>query len=781
MSHPPRDIAPASASPCHRPLLLAAVLVAFAVRLYHLGGESLWYDETVSVYLSRLPLPAMFAHTAGDIHPPGYYALLHAWQALTVPSLAHGLEFLYAFPSLVFGLLALPLLYALGRRLFGPRTGLAALWLGAFAPFLVWYSQEVRMYTLGAFLGLLCLWALLKFCDPAPPSSRKGVLQEGGPPGRRSSRKGVLQEGSGARRRRYAWLAVYILAAAAGLYTLYYFLFLLAALNLIALLLTWLNPDPDSTRRGRYTAIWLGAQLAVLLLWLPWLPVFWRQATDPPVPPWRTPWDSLSAFAGSLAETLAALLVGQTPPGGITPAPGSPPAAGPGWPWAIVTVLLLVGMLLLGITRAGRRTTDWARTRLWLAVATVLLYVFVPITILYAATLLGTPIYHVRYLALYAPLFLLVPAWLVANATSLRTWLGACMWAALLATFALALFAYWTNPFYRADDHRAAVADLAQRWRPGDAILANAGWIYPILTTYWPGGVTDNATAGSAAAAVGDPGGGHPDAGTSQPPPLQPPLRLSDYTQIAASQATTTPLVVRSGSVDGPPSLGWGDPSSDFFAISQDDTTAALAALAGHARRIWHYRLYDTVSDPTGAIRTWLATNTLTSTETIIPGRDYGQLQLFTTPLGAPSPAGSPLTTTLATFGGAVDLVAAAVPTTITGGSYLYADLLWHAQPPLATFGADLSTSLRLYDAGGQQVAQADGPLHAAPTRTWDPALLYPQSIALPIPAGLAPGPYSLQIIVYRQDDAAALPVDANGEQMWEIGEIEVWQTISGK
>ena len=164
-----------AASRWHRPLLLAAILVGFAVRLYRLGAESLWYDETVSVYLSRLSLPAMFAHTAGDIHPPGYYALLHAWQALTAPSLAHGLEFLYAFPSLFFGLLALPLLYALGRRLFGPRTGLAALWLGAFAPFLVWYSQEVRMYTLGAFLGLLCLWSLLKFCDPSP--SRKTPLR----------------------------------------------------------------------------------------------------------------------------------------------------------------------------------------------------------------------------------------------------------------------------------------------------------------------------------------------------------------------------------------------------------------------------------------------------------------------------------------------------------------------------------------------------------------------------------------------------------------------------
>ena len=727
----------------HRPLTLAAILVAFAVRLYHLGAESLWYDETVSVFLSRLPLQAMVAHTAGDIHPPGYYALLHAWQALTWPTLAHGLEFLYAFPSLFFGVLALPLLYAIGRRLFGLRTGLAALWLGVFAPFLVWYSQEVRMYTLGAFLGLLCLWAMLKFTAPGPAL--------GDVP--RSTRSGT----------QFGWLAVYVLAAAGGLYTLYYFLFLLIALNLAALLYIWLHENGETSSRGRRLGTWLAAQAAVLLLWLPWLPTFWRQSTDPPVPPWRTPWGSLAAFFQSLQETLAALLVGQTPPAGITLPGGAGPSAGPAWPWAIVTTLLLVGMLVLAVTRAGRRTTEQARRDLWLAVATVLLYVFLPITILYGATLLGTPIYHARYLALYAPLFLLVPAWLVVNASSLRTGLGAAMWAGLLAAFALSLLAFWTNPIYRADDHRTAVAGLAQRWRPGDAILANAGWIYPILTTYWPGG------------AAGTFNGASLSPESSAPPPLQPLVRISDYAQSAGQLALDTPLVVRSGSVDGPPSLGWDDPASDFFAISQADTIAALNTLAQHARRIWHYRLYDTVSDPNGAIRTWLATNTMTVTETPIPGRDYGQVQLFTTPLGAPVSISGPITTTIFSFGGdAITLIAFNVPPTVTAGSYLYADLLWRAESSLAALPADLSASLRLYDATGQMVAQVDGPLHDTPTRAWDPTFLYPQSAALPIPANLAPGLYSLEMVLYRQDNTEALSLDTSGQHVWRLTYVGV-------
>jgi uncharacterized membrane protein len=737
-----------SAPLVHRLFLLAAILTAFAIRLHALGAESLWYDETVSVHLARLPLAAMVAHTAGDIHPPGYYALLHAWQLLATPSLAGGLEFLYAYPSLFFGVLAVPMLLVLGRRLLGQRTGLAAAWLGAFAPFLVWYSQEVRMYTLGAFLGLLCLWALLKVVTPPPTATES-------------------PEPRGAAANIYGFLAVYVVAAAAGLYTLYYFLFLLVALNAIALLYLWGDWDAPAPSRARRTLLWLGAQAAILLLWLLWLPTFWRQATEPPVPPWRVPWDSVGSLLAGLSETFAALLVGQAPPGGAVlssfgPPLGSPHAAGAAWPWALITLLVLGATLFLAVTRAGRRTTGRARRNLLLGVATILLYVFVPIGILYIATAAGAPIYHVRYLSLYAPLFLLAPAWLVVNAMHLRTWLGALLWAGLLASFALALLAFWTNPLYRADDHRAAVADLAQRWRPGDVILANAGWIYPILTTYWPGGAAGFPTNADPLGTNG-----------SMPPPLLPPRRLSDYTQKAPPVDAERPLVVRSGSVDGSDTLGWGNPESDFFAISAADTLTALDHLAASARRIWHYRLYDTVSDPKGIMRDWFATNTMTSTTAPIPGRDFGQVQLFITQSGAPAAARSALAP-VATFGDAVALVAATPPHTVTASSFLYTTLAWQALPALAALPTDLSLSLRLYDENGAAVAQADGPLHDLPTRGWDTTLLHEQVAAIPVPASLAPGMYTLGLVVYRQDNAEALPLTATGGQVWMLGAIEV-------
>jgi uncharacterized membrane protein len=137
-----------------RLLLLLGLLVGFALRLYRLGATSLWYDETVSVALAQKSIPALLHHTAGDIHPPGYYLLLHFWQQITQPTPAFGLEFLYAWPSLWCGLLVVALLFALGRRLASPAVALVGLWLAAINPYQIWYSQEVRMYTLGALLGL---------------------------------------------------------------------------------------------------------------------------------------------------------------------------------------------------------------------------------------------------------------------------------------------------------------------------------------------------------------------------------------------------------------------------------------------------------------------------------------------------------------------------------------------------------------------------------------------------------------------------------------------------
>ena len=56
--------------------------------------------------------------------------------------------------SAFLGTLYLPPLYLLGRRLLSPPVALLATVLAAINPFLVWCSQEARMYALVATLTL---------------------------------------------------------------------------------------------------------------------------------------------------------------------------------------------------------------------------------------------------------------------------------------------------------------------------------------------------------------------------------------------------------------------------------------------------------------------------------------------------------------------------------------------------------------------------------------------------------------------------------------------------
>jgi uncharacterized membrane protein len=687
---------------------LLGLLVAFALRLFRLGAESLWYDETVSALLASKPVSELIAHTAGDIHPPGYYLLLHGWRLLAQPSLAHGLEFLLAFPSLWFGMVGVVLLFAVGRKLFGAEVGLLALGLAAVHPFQILYSQEVRMYTLAAACGLLCLWALLCALDGKRP---------------------------------LLWLAVYVASATVGVYSLYYFVFLWIALNGVALWTPWRKRVGATDKSGTATTLWLVAQGLVLLLWLPWLPIFWRQITEPPVPPWRTPWPSGAAFAQSLAEGFAALWVGQTVP------------AETAWFWFVATCLLVVATLLAGqrvtpAERAGSEPQNASRPVRPAGLPVVLLYVFAPFLLLVVLSLAVTPLYHVRYLFPFAGPFLL---WIAVAIAGLRRW-GAWPAAAALVLYmgvaGWSLSQFWFDPRHRADDHRGAVAYLADQWRPGDAILVNAGWVYPALEVYWP------------VEQVGP--------FSSLPPPLAASTRLTDLGEEIPAQA---PEPVRTGSVDGPSSLGWGNPHSDFFAISAAETSYALTQLAGQSDRIWHYRLYDTVSDPTSLIRTWLETNTQLLADQPISGRDFLRLQLYQT-AHTDEPGNA---TTGPTFGDAVQLTQTHFEPEATAGRHFYVQLSWWALPALGTRTSDLALSLRLYDPDGALVAQADsGPL--PPTSTWERGASYRTPLSLPIPVATQPLTATLALVVYDQNSGEPLETTtaAGPAQMLTLGEVWV-------
>jgi len=698
--------------------LLLGLLTAFALRLYHLGSESLWYDETVSVLLARKSIPALLTHTAGDIHPPGYYLLLHVWQQLTTPSLRHGLEFLFAWPSLWWGVLIVALTYALGRRLFQKPIAFLALWLAAIHPYQIWYSQEVRMYTLGALLGLLAFWALLRYFGVRTP----GTLTTKQPVGQRR------------------WLLCYALCGALGLYTLYYFLFLLLSLNVIALWVlfsAWRTNSATAAvipaqERSHWRLLafgWIKAHLLLLLLWLPWLPIFWRQATNPPVPPWRA-MDSLRVV---LSESVSALLSGQS-----APAPAH-------WIWLLVALLFFAVALVQYATYRAER----------LSLLLVSIYTLLPLATLLTLSVVVTPLYHSRYLMLYAPPLVLLLAALLQNIYTRHRLLAGGLLLLLVTVNGWSLRAFWVDPAFQSDDHRAAVAQLAAEWRPGDLILVNAGWVYSALQTYWPTELSD--------------------ANAATPPPLQAIVRLHDYAaDVAQTEGTATgPIVVRSGSVDGAAQLGWGDPASDFFALDAAATTAALQTLRQHYTRIWHYRLYDTVNDPNALIRHWLEDQGTRLLDQPIAGRDFLRLQLYrvanddgssgdlVAPEEQPSIAGLQL------------LAATPVSPTVAAGDNAYLFTHWQRNHDAADLPAVVSVSLRLYDERGVLLAQQDETPLTQPAH-WSTESPTALTLALPISVATQPGLYSVQLLLYDGSTGAALAPSGSQDLQVAVGTLTV-------
>ena len=64
--------------------------------------------------------------------------------------------------SVIFAIACIPVAYWVGRAAFDRVTGWYCAALAAFDPFLTYYAQETRMYTLEAFLGLVATLAWVR-------------------------------------------------------------------------------------------------------------------------------------------------------------------------------------------------------------------------------------------------------------------------------------------------------------------------------------------------------------------------------------------------------------------------------------------------------------------------------------------------------------------------------------------------------------------------------------------------------------------------------------------
>ncbi len=287
---PPRPHLPLPVTPFELAVLIALLLLGAALRFYQLGLQSLWLDEAASVAFASGDLDYIMRFTfSKEPNPPLYYIVLHYWM-----DLFGDCEVSVRFPSALAGSLSLPIVWLIGRRLFGRTAGLAACFAMVISPFHIWLSQEARAFAL---LTLMVLWAAFSLHEAARLDSSRW------------------------------WLSFFL----ASLMAMYLHLFGFIAIVSIILASPLLGfPLANYIRQA------LATFFASLLLYLPWLHSLLNQFGEPQ---WRSQVDLIEMFR----QALKTLPMGEQ---------FLWDAAGKGW--LVWSALLLVAVFTVLVGRRAR-------------------------------------------------------------------------------------------------------------------------------------------------------------------------------------------------------------------------------------------------------------------------------------------------------------------------------------------------------------------------------------------------------------------------------------------
>ncbi|KQZ82730.1 hypothetical protein ASD60_09670 [Pseudomonas sp. Root562] len=321
---------PVSQQRLYRAGLMALVMLALLLRFHGMSVPVIWYDEAFSVLLSERSPALIWAATARDVHPPLYYVILHYWVLLFGHSVI-SLRGLSAVADVGALMLCLKLMSLVATRRATIFAGLMLVLL----PLSLRYSQEVRMYTLLGFWLMAATVALV--CWSRQPQARLYAI-------------------------------AYVLLMAAAFYTHYF-----AALCVLVHWLYW-SGFGDGEPAALPIRKWLMANVAIVALYLPWLPNLIDQLRRMDGLEWVAPttWEMLPGLVSRCIMMVS--------------------ATGGGLWWALLVTALMLACCVLALRygRADRRST-------FLLMA----YFFVPAIAVFLVSLI-IPVFVTRYLVFAA-------------------------------------------------------------------------------------------------------------------------------------------------------------------------------------------------------------------------------------------------------------------------------------------------------------------------------------------------------------------------------------------
>ncbi len=386
--------------------MLAITLIALALRGYHSGFYHLWYDETFTAWTVAQSLRDILWISVQDVvHPPLYYILLSGWTRLVGSS-----EFALRATSVGLGVLGVPLLYQLGWRGWSRRVGIAAAFLWAFAPYVVWYAQDARMYALLTAVGLA---AVLCLARALPSGSSK-------------------------------WLLANAVLNLVGLYTHYFYLFLILGQYLYLAL---------SFRRHRHAFWrWFLVNGIAALLYLPWLVAILLRGIQRAQIAW------VPALSLEIAwQTVWELVAGKERPVTV---------------WAALGLVVLVTGLVTEALKGRLRRRSSVPGLQWTQLLTPL--------VLVALISLRRPLFHSKFLQISVPSFLLLAS--AGLFRLFRTRLAIILLGIVVLSWIPAFPAMYDTQARSGQDWKAAMEYLSASTEQKDVIAFRGG---QGIHSYW--------------------------------------------------------------------------------------------------------------------------------------------------------------------------------------------------------------------------------------------------------------------------------------------------------
>ena len=424
-----------NASDKHGWLLIGAIVALAAfLRFYHIGSQSFWTDEILSFGASTAPEGISFwKKLLYDVHGPFHTLIIHL-----VRYISESEGFLRA-PSALAGTISVLLVYRwlvrLGRRDIAHYGAL----LLAVSPFGLYYSQELRYYSLMMMFALVSLILYERFLEE--PSYRRGAM-----------------------------LGLALAAAALSHFSA---LFLPVGL-FVHLLFT-------RRLRGIYLDAGLLAALILLFIVSPWIyrEIMFLRGIDivhiSELQVEERLRGELTLNLWSYPYALYAFSVGYSFGPSLRELHGVSSATellGGYWLEMAVVALLFGGLTVAGLWKSARKR----RLSLFLSIASVALV----LTTLAAA--LNIKVFNIRYLMVAFPVYLALLAYALPAARLPRLLLV----TALCAVMLVSSWNYHTESRYARDDIRATVSAIRERETAGDVILTISA--FKVIEYYYDGG-----------------------------------------------------------------------------------------------------------------------------------------------------------------------------------------------------------------------------------------------------------------------------------------------------